>query len=33
VWVSNLDHDRRRIKLTGNRPLNLPQIRREVVRQ
>jgi len=28
VWVSRLDVDRKRIQLTANRPLTLPQIRR-----
>jgi len=30
VWVSDVDHEQRRIKLTANRPLHLPGPRREL---
>jgi predicted RNA-binding protein with RPS1 domain len=33
LWVQDLDGERQRIKLTGNRPLSLPQIRRNVIRR
>eukprot|EP00591_Stephanopyxis_turris_P007781 CAMPEP_0195523030 /NCGR_PEP_ID=MMETSP0794_2-20130614/21770_1 /TAXON_ID=515487 /ORGANISM="Stephanopyxis turris, Strain CCMP 815" /LENGTH=323 /DNA_ID=CAMNT_0040652929 /DNA_START=224 /DNA_END=1195 /DNA_ORIENTATION=+ len=32
VWVTDVDVDRSRIKLTGNRPASLPQLRRELGR-